>query len=412
MRGTGTSCMQGRVAKRIGRGRLGGSSASTSVAALLIGGGAPPAFANIVSSAPRAIRLRSAIPAPSIASAFEGHHRHRRCHQTPAPRSSTRTGPFTLSRNGIIIQYASVGGAVVNAGQITASGCMATAFLSPASATVSGGINNSGTISAGCQRHCSSRTTPIFAGGISNSGTISGPDYGIFVYSTSTFAGGIGSNSGTISAGANSGIWVVAVSSFAGGSAIQVRSLLDGPVPAFLSPASRPSRAWIGNSGTILSCCPLRDFYVSRRLGLRGVFALPIRVHPDLGGLHRHLRQCLVLRGRDQQLRHDLGQGRRGHLTLLASRPSPAASAIPAGFRRAEPALRSVAAPASPPVSVTVPVTTTPPRSRSRPSQATSAIPARSSPQTGIVVNNVATFLGAIANSGTITGTGGTAIDI
>ena len=37
--------MHGRVAKRVGRGRLYGLLASTSVAALLIGGGAPAAFA-------------------------------------------------------------------------------------------------------------------------------------------------------------------------------------------------------------------------------------------------------------------------------------------------------------------------------------------------------------------------------
>ena len=257
--------MQGRVAKRIGRGRLGGLLASTSVAALLIGGGAPAAFANCQlgpagnqasvsnSGTINCINIEGITVTGDVTNTGTG--------------IINATGPFSLSRNGIIIQYASVGGAVVNAGQITASGYGNGIFVT-SNATVSGGINNSGTITAALgngiligSTSTLSVTISSFGGGITNSGTITASTgTGIVVgdrsannvtITISTFAGGI-TNSGTIAASID-GIWVggggfdfvtsngfVKISTFAGGitnsgtiSAGQNGIFVGGAVAAF-----------------------------------------------------------------------------------------------------------------------------------------------------------------------------------
>ena len=152
----------------------------------------------------------------------------------------TAAGVSQPSRTGITINNASVGGAVINAGHITAS-TLGNGIFVTNDAIVSGGISNSGTITAGngvfvggtIARTYNSVAISTFAGGISNSGTIAADDNGIIVggfahtassATVSTFAGGI-SNNGAISAGGN-GIFVggsgfffgsIAISTFAGG---------------------------------------------------------------------------------------------------------------------------------------------------------------------------------------------------
>ena len=158
------------------------------------------------------------------------------------------SGTISAGHMGIYVHgLSSFVGGISNSGAVSVSaysGIYVTGVSSFA-----GGINNSGTISAGANGIVVNDST--FAGGISNSGRISGADYGIFLYSTSSFAGGIG-NSGTISAGANSGIWVVAVSSFAGG--ISNSGTISSAASNGLSVSSVSSFAGdIANSGTISS---------------------------------------------------------------------------------------------------------------------------------------------------------------
>jgi uncharacterized protein with beta-barrel porin domain len=277
--------MHGRVAKRVGRGRLYGLLASTSVAALLIGGGAPAAFAACQiapgsdqalvsnSGAINCIRIDGIAVTGNVTNTNTG--------------TLTATNP-SLQSNGIIILNASVGGAVVNAGQITAAGYGNGIFVTN-QATVSGGISNSGTITVTLgngiligSTSTISVTISSFGGGITNSGTITASTgTGIVVgdrsasnvtIKISSFAGGI-SNSGTIAARID-GIWVgggypvyanangfVTISNFAGGisNSGTIAAGLDG---IFVGGAAAPYGAaiittistfsgGIANSGTI-----------------------------------------------------------------------------------------------------------------------------------------------------------------
>ena len=88
--------------------------------------------------------------------------------------SETSFSPPT--RTGITISNSSIGGAIVNAGQVNGPGILITN-----NATVSGGISNADTISAG-GRGIDVFFASTFAGGISNSGTISAAPTGIFVF--------------------------------------------------------------------------------------------------------------------------------------------------------------------------------------------------------------------------------------
>ena len=158
----------------------------------------------------------------------------------------SNAGTISAGRMGVYVHgVSSFAGGISNSGAISV-GAYSGIYVTGVS-SFAGGINNSGTISAGANGIVVNDS--IFAGGISNSGTISGPDYGIFVYSTSTFSGGI-SNSGTISAGANTGIWVVAVSSFAGG--IRNSGTISAAAGTGISVSSVSTfTGGISNSGTI-----------------------------------------------------------------------------------------------------------------------------------------------------------------
>jgi uncharacterized protein with beta-barrel porin domain len=196
------------------RGKRGGLRlllGSSSVATLLIGGGAPAAFAQCAvspgtnhssvsnSAAINCININGITVTGNVTNTGSG--------------IITATGFTAPTRTGITINDASVGGAVVNAGSITASAFGNGIFVTN-NATVSGGISNSGTISvaygSGAGILVGGRITSgarvligTFAGGISNSGTISVVGAGISVggaVSIGTFSEGIG-NSGTIAGG-------------------------------------------------------------------------------------------------------------------------------------------------------------------------------------------------------------------
>ena len=114
----------------------------------------------------------------------------------------------------------SVGGSVINTGKIQPT---VTGISINNNATLVGGLTNVGTISGGAVGILDANATIL--GGISNSGsgTISGRIYGILVGATSrgggavsSFSGGI-SNAGTISGGSGAGISVQQVGIFGGG---------------------------------------------------------------------------------------------------------------------------------------------------------------------------------------------------
>ena len=183
--------------------------ASSSLAALVIGGGAPQAFA-----APCAIDVTSGTVA-SVGTS--GNTNCIAVQNATVTGNVTNASPFIVAptsasgSNGIIVDGASVGGAVVNTGTINAPG---NGVLFTNKANASGGISNSGTISAG-QGIFLVSTVTSFSGGITNSGTISGNGTGININAVSTFAGGI-NNSGTIAAN-GSGIFANDSSTFSGG---------------------------------------------------------------------------------------------------------------------------------------------------------------------------------------------------
>ncbi|HEY2135508.1 MAG TPA: autotransporter domain-containing protein [Xanthobacteraceae bacterium] len=209
--------------------------ASTSVAALLIGAGAPPALA-----APACTHL--------VGAAFDNPSGHTTANVCVRNTSFTGniTNEGTISPSGIALQNGTVTGSIRSTGNIlggisldhpsvlggaaSAIAIMGSTFLGgivnsgviagtgvgilmTGTSTVGGGISNSGTISGGTGilvSHVLVNDGAVFSEGITNSGTIVGINFGIFSVMP-TFTGGI-TNSGTITALARSGIF------FGGGS--------------------------------------------------------------------------------------------------------------------------------------------------------------------------------------------------
>ncbi len=234
----------------VGRGKT-GLLLSSSVAALLIGGGAPAAFAactvSQIGGPPVAsVSNSTAIDCINVLNAT-----------VTGNVINTGTGALTAlgggapSRTGITINNSSIGGAVSNAGIINATNL---GIQIANGATVSGGIANSGALSSaggigilvdgvdsfsgGIVNGASGTLSAVndgivvgsvinFSGGVSNAGTIVSGPVGIRIGSAyvsssttihatpvTTFTGGV-TNTGTISAG-SAGIWVQAASSFVG----------------------------------------------------------------------------------------------------------------------------------------------------------------------------------------------------
>src|SRR5262249_48809157 len=155
--------------------------ASSSVSALLIGGGAPSAFAACYTG-----------PFPFTNTGLQS------CITVSA---TSFTGNVVNSATGVISPGGPPGIAVIhthttthqisNAGAITVGG---TGIAIDSSSVVTNGIVNSGTINSGGIGIAANGDT--FAGGISNGGMIAASD-GISLVFVSTFDGGI-ANSGTI----------------------------------------------------------------------------------------------------------------------------------------------------------------------------------------------------------------------
>jgi uncharacterized protein with beta-barrel porin domain len=172
-------------ALRYSRGRLRLLLASSSMAALLVGGGASTASAcssnPINSGNTSCINITTNIPG-----------------NVSNGGTITTTGTMPPSTTGITINSSTVGGAVINSGAITASDGIG--ILITTDSVIAGGITNGGTISAKVSG-ISLQTLVSFGGGITNIGAITVPDgMGIGLNVVTTFSGNI-SNSGTISAG-------------------------------------------------------------------------------------------------------------------------------------------------------------------------------------------------------------------
>ena len=186
---------------------------STSVAALLIGIGTPPALAlcptTITGSVPGCTNAttltRITVMAATVAGSIVNTG-------TISPNGITIDGQSTIT--GSIADHGLLNGGISNAGVISGAGTGNGIDITTAS-TFAGGITNSGTITSfsnGLQvgsvavgstgRFLSVAT---FSGGITNIGTIAGTNVGIFLSGVSQFSGGV-TNAGTIT-GVNVGIW-------------------------------------------------------------------------------------------------------------------------------------------------------------------------------------------------------------
>ena len=154
------------------------------MAALLVGGGAPAAYAACNTS-----------------------------YSNETTTGCTNSAAIT----GIAINNSTLTSTIFNTGTISPNGIVLTN-----ASTISGGIADTGTINGGISVDRTSKISassqaieifgPTFTGGISNSGTIFGPVFGFSISQVSTFLGGI-TNSGTIT-GFNGGIVVQSVAHF------------------------------------------------------------------------------------------------------------------------------------------------------------------------------------------------------
>ena len=252
------------------RGRLRLLLASSSVAALLLGGGPRSAFAactiNDVGVNVAAVSNSAAIDCINV-------------QNSTVTGSVTNTGAGTLTpvgitpptATGITINNSKIGGSVSNAGTITAP--LATGIVVNNNSSVAGRVTNSGSLSAGIFG-INVFNNGTFGGGISNSGTVSAGGTGIIAAFVGTFAGGI-TNSGTVTAGivglaasgdlsftggianaaagtitgANAGISVTQVSTFLGG--IANAGVIKSVHTGIFIDGGNTFGGGIANSGTI-----------------------------------------------------------------------------------------------------------------------------------------------------------------
>src|SRR5215831_1858807 len=222
-----------------GRARLRPLLASTSLAALLIGAATPAAFA-VDCSAPvtgNVPDVTNTMPNPS-------------CSITSATVTNNVTNTSTISPGpvGLTINTSSIGGAVVNAGQI--SGIRAIDLIS---ATVSGGLTNSGTITSTGSNQNGINVQDSVLGGISNSGTITVFGGNAIALTRVNFAGDIiNSSSGRIisSPEFNGAILVQGVGGTFTGS-INNSGLISAGGPAIFLDGGHAITGSINNSGTI-----------------------------------------------------------------------------------------------------------------------------------------------------------------
>jgi uncharacterized protein with beta-barrel porin domain len=221
--------------------------ASSSVAALLIGAGAPAAWAqcaiNDVGISTGTVSNSAAINCINIQSST-----------VTGNVVNTSTGTITagapLTNTGITVNNSTIGGTIVNAGKITTTSGNGI-IVSGSSAAVSGGISNSGTISGTGNNAIVVVGVTNFSGGISNSGTIawSGNGNGILLDEVSTFSGSI-SNSGMVSA-SHIGFQLINLSVFAGGITNSGTISATNASGIAVSNVAQFGSGGISNSGTI-----------------------------------------------------------------------------------------------------------------------------------------------------------------
>ena len=252
------------------RGRLRLLLASSSVAALLLGGGPRSALAactiNDVGVNVATVSNSVAIDCVNV-------------QNSTVTGSVTNTGAGTLTpvgitpptATGITINNSKIGGSVSNAGTITAP--LATGIVVNNNSSVAGGVTNSGSLSAGIFG-INVFNNGTFGGGISNSGTVSVGGTGMIAAFVGTFTGGI-TNSGTVTAGsvglaasgdlsftggitnaatgtitgANAGISVTQVSTFLGG--IANAGVITSVHTGIFIDGGNTFSGGIANSGTI-----------------------------------------------------------------------------------------------------------------------------------------------------------------
>ena len=212
--------------------------ASSSVAALLVAGGAPPAWAGTCAIAPvtnqSAVSNSGSINCISVSGIT-----------VAGNVTNAATGVITTTQTGITITNSSIGGTISNAGTISAQH---SGILVVGNSTFSGGIANTGMITAGFTG-ISVGSNSTFSGGITNSGKISATSAGININTVGLFAGGI-ANTGTITTG-STGIYVSSSSTFSGG--ITNSGLISAQKSGIVITDVKTFAGGITNSGTISS---------------------------------------------------------------------------------------------------------------------------------------------------------------
>ena len=279
-----------RVATRSGRIGLWGLLASSSITALLVGGGAPAAFAACNTS-----YANTTAPGCTNASAITG------IAINNSTLTSSITNAGTISPNGIVLSNGStVNGAIVDTGSLAGGISLdhtsriaggATSAISIFGPTFTGGISNAGTVTgfrainifggslfaggitnSGAALASGSTGLRIdvtsFSGNISNSGSISGTN-GI-VLGVSTFSGAI-INSGSITATVGEGIEISGGTTYSGGvsNSGTISAVNDGIAVSSLNQFGSSTGGGITNSGMIAGgrndrCRGLEHFDVCR----------------------------------------------------------------------------------------------------------------------------------------------------
>ncbi len=196
----------------ISRARLGLLLASSSVAALLIAGSTPAAWAACPTS------ITGAAAGCTNSTTITGIN----VHAAVVTGSINNTG--LISTNGISVNTTStINGSIVDSGTLvgginidaTSKIISTPTAINITGSTFTGGISNAGTISASIATAILLTNVVTFSGNISNSGSIAAAIYGININGAGTLTGAI-SNAGTIST-AGSGILAAFIGTFTGG---------------------------------------------------------------------------------------------------------------------------------------------------------------------------------------------------
>lgn len=156
---------------------------------------------------------------------------------------NSATGRIVALNTAIRLFSASVSGGISNSGTISGSNGIVVASGS----TVSGGISNSGTISGGTAAIYVDQST--VSGGITNSGTLTAGRWGIELQGAAVVSGGDVVNSGLIQADTNAAINIVQTSTIAG--SITNTGTLHGATGIWMGPSSVVTGR-IQNTGTIV----------------------------------------------------------------------------------------------------------------------------------------------------------------